>query len=347
MKPQQLASTKVFLVDDDTQVLTMLAGCLKNFGVVVRSTNDSREAVPQFRAFAPDICIIDYNMPHLTGGELLNQFKILDDQVEIIFLTGETDIALATDLMKRGASDYLLKPVDLGQLVMSVGKACERRHLMLENNAYRDSLERLVLEKTQTINDALARLDKLHTGTLESLGKAMDYRDQSTSGHCRRVATITLAIAKAVGMPEDELTQTYQGAFLHDIGKLKVPDGILLKPAGLNDEEWKIMRAHAAFGFDLLSGIDFLQSAAEIVFSHHEKFDGTGYPRGLRGDQIPLGARIFSIVDSVDAMVHKRPYNQPKTLDEASAEIKRCAGAQFDPDLVGHALPILQELIHH
>lgn len=344
MRPQ-MTDAGVLVVDDDKQIVSLLTDCLKNMGFVTSSTCDPREAVALFRAFAPGICLVDFSMPYLNGGDLLNQFKAVDSQVEVIFLTGETDISLAIDLMKRGASDYLLKPVDLAELAVSVTKALEHRQLVMENVAYRLNLEQLVLEKTEEIKKTLGKLDRLHAGTLEALGMALDFRDQSTGGHSQRVAELTAGIAGTIGISNDELTQVYEGALLHDIGKLKVPDGILLKPGRLSEDEWKVMRCHPQFGFEFLAGIEFLRPAAELVYSHHEKFDGTGYPRGLKGTAIPVGSRIFAIVDSVDAMIYKRPYNTPMSFDQAAAEVQRCAGAQFDPELAGPALTYLEKRI--
>lgn len=174
---------------------------------------------------------------------------------------------------------------------------------------------------------------------------ALDFRDQSTSGHSRRVANLTAGAASAIGIQDGTLIQIEHGALLHDIGKLKIPDSILWKPSKLTEEEWQIMRRHAEYGFEFLSNIGFLKDAAEIVYSHHEKYDGTGYPRGLGNDHIPLGARVFAIVDTVDAMIYKRPYNVPVSFRAAATEVRRCSGSQFDPGLVETTLAYLEEHI--
>ncbi len=181
----------------------------------------------------------------------------------------------------------------------------------------------------------------MHSATLDTLSMALDFRDQSTSGHSRRVAHLTSGAAKQIGITGSKLLQIEHGALLHDIGKLRIPDSILWKPTKLTDEEWDMMRRHAEYGFEFLSNIEFLRGAAEIVYAHHEKFDGSGYPRGLRKDEIPLGARVFAIVDTIDAMIYKRPYNNPVTFTAASAEVRRCAGTQFDPHLVEPTLRYL------
>ena len=181
--------------------------------------------------------------------------------------------------------------------------------------------------------------------TLEALARALDYRDQSTSGHSRRVADLTVTVASTYGVEDSALQEIEHGALLHDIGKLKIPDSILWKPTRLDDSEWITMKKHPEYGYELLRNLEFLNGAAELVLSHHEKFDGSGYPRGLRGDQISLGARIFCIVDAVDAMIYKRPYNQPVTFPEAASEIRRCAGTHFDPDLVSISIEVLEQRV--
>src|SRR5437867_7169400 len=168
-----------------------------------------------------------------------------------------------------------------------------------------------MVDQTQALNQALTSLNHVHSATLDALSMALDFRDQSTSGHSRRVADLTAGAANSMGIRDAALVQIEHGALLHDIGKLKIPDSILWKPAKLTEDEWKIMQRLAEYGFEFLSNIGFLKDAAEIVYSHHEKYDGTGYPRGLSGEKIPLGARVFAIVDTVDAMIYKRPCNVP------------------------------------
>jgi putative nucleotidyltransferase with HDIG domain len=280
-------------------------------------------------------------MPQRTGSELLDIIKRHDPRIEVIFLTAQDETALAVDLMKRGALDFLLKPVELNQLLLAVGRAVEHRRLIIENEQYRLHLEELVLEKTKALNEALTDLKYVHLATLDALSMALDFRDQSTSGHSRRVANLTAGAAGAFGIKDAALVQIEHGALLHDIGKLKIPDSILWKPAKLTEEEWVVMRRHPEYGFEFLSNIEFLRGAADIVYAHHEKYDGTGYPRGLGGEEIPFGARVFAIVDTVDAMIYKRPYNKPVSFREAAVEVKRCAGTQFDPALVESTLAYL------
>jgi putative nucleotidyltransferase with HDIG domain len=338
---------KILVVDDESEIVAFIRELLVSRGYEVLGLSDPREASTQFDVFQPDACIFDFRMPHHTGADLLDLVKQKDPKVEVIFLTAQDEASLAVNLMKRGAMDFLLKPVELSQLLLSLGRALEHRRLLIENENYRFHLEQLVLEKTKALNEALTSLNHVHTATLDALSKALDFRDQSTSGHSRRVADLTAGAARTMGIKDSALVQIEHGALLHDIGKLKIPESILWKPAKLSTEEWTMMRRHPEYGYEFLSNMEFLKEAAEIVYAHHEKYDGSGYPRGLRGDEIPLGARIFMIIDTVDAMIYQRPYNTPVSFADAAAEVHRCAGTQFDPDVVEPTLAYLRDRIRH
>jgi putative nucleotidyltransferase with HDIG domain len=334
---------RLLVVDDEPEIVAIIRELLIGGGYEVLGLSDPREVETEFDNFCPAACIFDFRMPYRTGADLLDIVKKKDPKVEVIFLTAQDEASLAVDVMKRGASDFLLKPIELNQLVLSVGRALEHRRLIMENEQYRLHLEQLVMEKTRALNQALTSLNHVHTATLDALSMALDFRDQSTSGHSRRVADLTAGAAKSMGIKDSALVQIEHGSLLHDIGKLKIPDSILWKPAKLNEEEWRTMRRHPEYGYQFLSSVEFLKGAAEIVYSHHEKYDGTGYPRGLRGEEIPFGARVFMIVDTVDAMIYKRPYNTPVSFDDAAAEVRRCTGTQFDPGVVEETLAYLKD----
>jgi len=196
-------------------------------------------------------------------------------------------------------------------------------------------------ERTQQLTVAITQLEQSYDDTLEALGSALDLKDAETEGHCQRVTAFTISIAKAVPVPLPYLPVLARAAFLHDIGKMAIPDSILRKPGPLDNDEKTIMRTHCEIGYNMLTKIPFLRDAAEIVLAHQEFFDGTGYPRGLRGEQIPLGARIFSLADAMDAMISDRPYRKALPMSHAREEIRRCAGTQFDPKIVEvfHSIP--------
>jgi putative nucleotidyltransferase with HDIG domain len=249
-------------------------------------------------------------------------------------VTAIHDISTALEAIRRGAYDYILKPFEKDQLFLGVGRALQHRRLVAENRSYQLKLEQQVEERTAQLSNALAQLEQSYDDTLEALGSALDLKDAETEGHCQRVTAFTISIAKAMPVPNHYLPILARAAFLHDIGKMAIPDGILRKPGPLTDEEKQIMRKHCEIGYNMLIRIPFLQDAAEIVLAHQEFFDGTGYPRGLKGDQIPLGARIFTIADSLDAMISDRPYRRALPMSHAREEIRRCSGTQFDPKVV-------------
>jgi putative nucleotidyltransferase with HDIG domain len=210
----------------------------------------------------------------------------------------------------------------------------QHRRLVLENKSYQLNLQQQVDERTQQLTVAITQLEQSYDDTLEALGSALDLKDAETEGHCQRVTAFTISIAKTVPVPLPYLPVLARAAFLHDIGKMAIPDRILRKPGPLDNDEKTIMRTHCEIGFNMLIKIPFLRDAAEIVLAHQEFFDGTGYPRGLRGEQIPLGARIFSLADAMDAMISDRPYRKALPMSHAREEIRRCAGTQFDPKIV-------------
>ena len=205
---------------------------------------------------------------------------------------------------------------------------------MKQNAAYRQNLEEMVSGRTRRLRATMQDLERSYDITLEAMGDALDLRDEETEGHSKRVTAYTIELARKLGLDSDELKTIARGALLHDIGKIATPDAILLKPGRLDDEEMAIMREHCARGYEILCKIPFLGGATDIVHSHHERFDGEGYPRGLRGEEIPLGARIFAIADTLDAMTSDRPYRKGASFEAARNEIARCRGGQFDPGIV-------------
>src|SRR5581483_3235626 len=216
----------------------------------------------------------------------------------------------------------------------TVRRALENRRLKIENRSYQTNLESLVKARTDQLYRAMSDLERSYDITLEALGDALDLKDAETEGHSKRVTAFTIAIARAMGVGDDRIRVIARGAFLHDIGKMAIPDAILRKPGALNPEEVTIMREHCFRGYQMLRKIPFLAEAADIVYSHQERYDGTGYPRGLKGSEIPMGARIFSVADTLDAITSDRPYRAAQSVEAAREEIARWADRQFDPDVV-------------
>lgn len=291
-----------------------------------------------------DAVLIDIEMPGTDAMALLDLLRAEYPTTPVIILTAVNDIHLVTEAFRRGAVNYLLKPSDPHQLIQAIEHAAEQGRMRKHEEAYRRNLEELVAVRTGRLQETMQDLERSYDTTLEAMGDALDLRDAETEGHSKRVTAYTIALARAFGVDLDDLRTLARGAFLHDIGKIATPDSILLKPGRLDPAEVAIMREHCVQGYRIVRKIPFLREASEIVYAHQERFDGEGYPRRLRGEEIPLGARIFAIADTLDAITSDRPYRTGATVHVATAEIARCAGSQFDPSIVEVFLSLPSEL---
>jgi len=325
---------KILIVDDEEAIREVISTLLNAQGFRCTTCVNGRQGLEAFRQDTYDLVLSDIVMPEMDGLKLLAELRRDDPDVPVVMVTAMHDISIALEAIRTGAYDYVLKPFEKDQLYLSVRHALEHRRLVLENHIYQSDLEQLVAERTQQLSIALQDLEQSYDYTLEALGGALDAKDAETEGHCQRVTAFTITIARAMGVDKALLRQIARGAFLHDIGKMGVPDHILRKPGPLTPAERDIMRKHCEIGFAVLERIPFLKEAAEIVLSHQEFYDGTGYPRGLKGDQIPIGARIFAVADTLDAMISDRPYRKALPISAAREEIRRFSGTQFDPRVV-------------
>jgi putative nucleotidyltransferase with HDIG domain len=335
------ALASILIVDDDPAVLHVLSVVLREEGYSVLQAPSAAEALHLLEE-RPEVPLVlsDLKMPDHDGVWLLEQVLQRHPHAAVVMLTGYGDTENAVDCLKRGAADYLLKPPRITDLVRAIERAQSRRKLAIARERYHDRLEKRVREATADLRAALGAIEQAYESTLSALVTALDAREHETSDHSQRVVRYTVAIAGKMGICGPDLDRIGHGALLHDIGKIGVPDGILLKPGPLTPEEWVQMRRHAEIGHQILRQIEFLRSAAEIVLSHQERWDGGGYPRGLKGGEIPLGARVFAVADTLDAMTSDRPYRRAVRFADARAEIARCAGSQFDPDCVQAFLSI-------
>jgi response regulator RpfG family c-di-GMP phosphodiesterase len=336
---------QVLIVDDDLQVREVLHHIFLAGGYGCLLAANGREGLAVFKATRPPLTITDLKMPGMDGIELLGAIRDVDADAAVIVLTGAPEIKTAIDSLKLGAYDFIVKPVNVDELLIAAERALERRQLLIERREYQALLERRVEEATRDLQDAYRQLQDTYRTTLETLGAALDSRDVGTESHSRRVHGYAIATAREHGLPERDLIDLGHGVLLHDIGKIGIPDAILLKPGKLTTEEWSIMRRHPEIGKRLIENIPFLKGAVPIVYCHHERWDGTGYPQGLRGDEIPLGARIFAVVDAFDAMTFDRPYSKAISFQAAKTEIRRCAGTHFDPAVVESFFRVPDELL--
>ncbi len=330
-----MPSDRILVVDDEEPIREIVSSMLSFANYQCRQAASGLEALALLDSGEEfELMLSDLMMAELDGIGLLERTKERYPDMPVVMVTAVHDISVALAAIRNGAYDYLLKPFEREALLNTVRRALENRRLKLENRAYQTNLETLVEQRTQQLRDAFKELERSYDITLEALGDALDLKDAETEGHSKRVTAYTIAIARQMGIPKEHMDVIARGAFLHDIGKMAIPDDILLKNGPLTPDQVTIMREHCYLGYKLLKNIPFLRDAAEIVYAHQERYDGTGYPRGLKGEAIPLGARIFSIGDTLDAIRSDRPYRAARPLSAAKEEIKAWSGRQFDPAIV-------------
>ena len=329
-----MPNDRILVVDDEETIREIVSSMLGGAHYQTRQAASGVEALAILESGDQfDLVLSDLMMAEMDGMGLLERAKERYPDMPIVMVTAVHDIQVALQALRHGAYDYLLKPFEREQLLATVRRALENRRLKRENDAYRTNLEALVSARTQQLNTALSSLKESYDITLEALGSALDLKDAETEGHSKRVTAYTIEIARKMGLSKEAVSVIARGAFLHDIGKMAIRDDILRKPGKLTDDEMAIMREHCYLGYKIISRIPFLAEAAEIIYAHQERYDGLGYPRGLKGEEIPLGARIFAIADTLDAMRSKRDYRDAQTIQAARKEIELWSGRQFDPQI--------------
>jgi response regulator RpfG family c-di-GMP phosphodiesterase len=325
---------RILIVDDDESVRDVISVLLREEGYHCDTASGADMALDMAEREDTPLVISDMKMPGKDGLWLLEAFRDKHPDTSIIMLTGYGDTESAVDCLRRGAVDYLLKPPKLTDLIRSIERALAKRRIELARKKYQKKLERKVRDRTTELRQALKDISITYENTLMALVSALDAREHETSDHSIRVVEYTVAIANQLGLKGGELEEIGRGALLHDIGKIGVPDAVLLKPGKLTPDEWVEMRKHPDIGFRMIEPIPFLSVPATIVLSHQERWDGQGYPRNLARNEIHIGARIFAVADTLDAMTSDRPYRKGTTFANAVAEITRCGGSQFDPEVV-------------
>ncbi len=323
----------ILIVDDEEMIRDLLTSALQQEKYVCHQAANVDEAFMLLERQQIDLVISDIMMPGRSGVELLRDLKKADPDIAVLMITGLSDMNTAMECVHLGADDYITKPFGINRVVLTVKNLIERRCLAIEKKNYQASLEFKVMEQTEQIRSAMNELSHAYDSTLTALVRALDAREKEVGSHSERVMNFTVFLAKKLGIAGRELEELAKGALLHDIGKIGISDNILLKPGQLDDNEWIEMRRHPQVGYAILSEIEFLKAPTEIILGHHERFDGTGYPKRIKGDQIPIGARIFALVDTLDAMTSDRPYRRALPFEAVSREIIKNSGTQFDPQI--------------
>ena len=318
---------RVLVADDEAGVRGVLRVLLSSPRFTITEAGDGVAALRHFEREGADLVLSDLQMPGIGGLELLRRVKALDDTAAFIVLTGAGTLADAVEALRLQADDYLVKPFNVDEVLLAAERALSYRRLMRENRAHQRHLEERVAEQARQIESLLV-------DAIRSLAAAIEMRDDETGGHVERVARYAAATGRELGLSGAELHALWVGALLHDVGKIGVPDHILRKPGSLTADEYAEMKRHPEVGAAVMERSSFLRPGLPAVLHHQERWDGSGYPFGLRGEEISLQGRIVAVVDAYDAIVSTRPYRTGCTCEEAMEEIRQCAGTHFDPGVV-------------
>ena len=327
------ARPRILIVDDEPEITAILTDLFSG-EYDCESAASAEEAIETLTNREFELVVSDITMPGMSGLDMIPHVKQLSPNTVVVMISGMQTVESAIDALRLGAFDYVMKPFDLRQVEAVVTRALEHQDLIVAKQRYENHLEELVEKRTAELDHTLNSLEDAYRSTLKALTAALETRDLETHGHSERVVTYSLRLGREYGLEASRMKSLEFGSLLHDIGKIGVPDLILRKPAKLTEEEWVLMREHPTHGQQILKGIEFLEGAARVVAQHHEKWDGSGYPLGLKGEEIDLCARIFAVADAFDAMTSDRVYRKGKPYRDAAKELDDWAGRQFDPKVV-------------
>ena len=334
---------RILIVDDEKSIRTTLKIFLEREGFVVDTAETAMHAMDLIRTVSYDILISDIIMPQVSGVEFLEEIRLSLPDVPILMMTGEPTVETAVVALQLGAFDYLYKPIQKDSLVKTVKQAAKARELALQKQALEQDKLEYQLNLEAMISRRTVDLDKSMQSTIKIMTSLIDSRDPYTSGHQIRVGNLSAALASQLGLPRFAATGIRVTGYLHDIGKLAVPSEILVKPTRLSRYEFEIIKTHSESGYNILRDLSLPWPVAEIIYQHHERLDGSGYPQGLHGEEILPETRILTVADVVEAMASHRPYRASLGLYAALAEIKQHAGTYYDPDVVAACLKLLNE----
>jgi response regulator RpfG family c-di-GMP phosphodiesterase len=337
---------EILVVDDENSLLKLIASILATGGHKSDLARSVQEAVQALGRKPYDIVFLDLGLPDGSGLSVLEKIVEMYTRCLVIVITGVHDLQTAVKSIRKGAFDYITKPFSVMLFQERFSSVLEEWKSRVFAQSYQDYLENLVKERTSTLSSTKRKIEHVYDTTVHALGAALDLRDPETEEHCRRVSTNSVRLGERLGICGQSLKDLKWGSYLHDIGKIGIPESILLKPGNLTEEEMSVVKKHSQLGHSMIKNIDFLEEAGQVVLFHHEKWNGEGYPVGLKGKDIPLYARIFSVSDAFDAMIVDRPYRAALPFDFIVDELRKCSGTHFDPDIVEQFLQISRSELH-
>lgn len=342
-----MSNERILIVDDEEMVRKLLRRKLSMEGYSCQEAGSAEEALVKLKNGPVELVLLDIRMPGKSGIELLAELKVGYPDTAVIMATAVAGTSIAIRCMKNGAYDYLTKPFNLEEVVLSVARALEKRRLELVNRDYQQHLEQEVAKRTKELRRAVEETKLASLDTVYRLSRAAEYKDEYTGAHIQRMSRYSAAVARKMGLNKERVETILYASPMHDIGKIGIPDRILLKPGRLDPDEWEIMKRHTIIGAKILENSDteFIKLGEVIALSHHEKWDGSGYPGGLKDSEIPLAGRIAAIADVFDALVSKRPYKKPFLLEKSFDIIKKGSGSHFDPDVLDAFFAVKNEIL--
>lgn len=335
-------SFSILYVEDEEDLREKMAVFLSKIFNHVETAPDGVEGFEKYLLKPYDIVITDILMPKANGLELIDNIRKINTKQEIIVISAYTDSEYLTQCIQLDVTGYIIKPLDFNLVLTVLESSVEKLSAFRENEMYKTKLETMVEKRTAEVTQLQEERLSNYDHAIHSLVKMIEARDTYTGGHSERVASYSRDIAKTMGCVNEECDLIYQAGILHDIGKIVTPDAILLKPGKLSEQEYALIKNHATAGYEILSEVPMYHKLSDIVYAHHEHYDGSGYPRFLKGDEIPLPARIMAVADAFDAMTTSRIYKKKKSVSEAIDELKKLSGIWYDPRVVENAVTILE-----